>query len=338
MTIYKFHGFEADDTIEQADGIVYVNSPTVSAALAHQTPGGFGGSRSMKLDLSDAITIPMPGALDDDEAAMAWYRASTGTPTWGIYFLLAGAVQASVICSGADGLVRIYRNASGTLLATSGASLSADTWYWVKVVANIDNSGQIDVYVNGTLFVSTGAAVDTQQRDAPGYDSMKLINSAGTGICYVDDWVWASTGVLPDAALYAPMIRPDADGATVDATPSTGSDNYAMVDEDPVSLVDYNTFATATDEDHYNLSNLSTAPGQVLAVRPRAHMTGEGTIINARTLVNSNGTVEYGTNQPLATGGTYAVIADVFETDPDTAATWTGTAVQALLAGAQVNT
>jgi len=57
-----------------------------------------------------------------------------------------------------------------------------------------------------------------------------------------------------------------ADGMTTDWTPSTGIDNYALVDEIPKSESDYVSTSTDTDVDNYELSTALSVTGDILGV------------------------------------------------------------------------
>jgi hypothetical protein len=79
------------------------------------------------------------------------------------------------------------------------------------------------------------------------------VSVEGTG-CYFDDFVFDDSE-WPGAP-YVYTLQPDADGSTNEWTPSTGSDNYAVVDEIPASDADYVETDGEDDIDLYSLEHL----------------------------------------------------------------------------------
>lgn len=335
MAIKYYSGFETDSTILAADGLVLTGA-TVSSAQRHRTLSGRGGDRSILMSSgSQTLRIPAFTAGVAEEVHFA-IRHDTGS-SWILTFLNNAGSENVSLRKAADGFLRIHRTA-GTVLATSAAVLVADTWNWLRMVVTAReaaSAGRVQVYVGGSLFVDTGAGVDCRQTATDDFASVEF-TGANTFNLYVDDFV---QGTLPDGrARYVQLIRPTSETATIDGTPSTGTDNALTVDEDPVSTTDYNELVSAGAEDRLNMSNLGFTPLSVDAVRPMALMTGEGSIAQGRTLVESGGSSTYGTNRALSTGGTYAVVGDVIALDPNGSIAWTGTSVDALISGYEANT
>jgi hypothetical protein len=165
-----------------------------------------------------------------------------------------------------------------------------------------------------------------------------ITNAVPVNGVYFDCFYWTdSTETVPDEPLYITALRPNGDGATVQSTPSTGSDRYATVDENPISTTDYNEIGTAGNEDQLDMGGLSGSPATILCVAPVAYATGDGTLTQLRTLVSSNGTTTYGTNQTTPTGGTYGVVTDFYATDPSGGGAWTAARVNAMLCGYEAN-
>lgn len=350
MTVRAVRGFE-DATITASLGVYAGSAHSFSTSVVHQTLSGYGGAQSLKITGVDNYKVSGLGTLAaGDKLHVAIYIEN---PTInGSLFASAydgtDTVQASLFeILGSDMLGRVRRGAvaSGALLATSGTAVARDTWNTYKVVATCReaaSSGRIQVYLNGgtATWLDTGASVDCRNTTTDDFRHIRFGHTGNnaTGL-YFDDIYWVSSGeTLPDEPLYIVGLRPNADGATVNSTPSTGTDRYAMVDENPISTSDYNEIGTAGNEDHLGLTNLSATPTSILCVAPFVYATGDGTITNGRTLLNSNGTTSYGTNQPLTNGGTYSVFYDHYLLDPDGSVAWAASKVNALLAGYEANT
>jgi hypothetical protein len=281
--------------------------------------------------------IPVNGAVEDQIHFAFWLTSGSD---FRLYFL-ANAVNVNChISFESDNRVRLYLGV-GTLVATSVDTISSDTWHTAKVIITARDAaggGRLRVFIDGnpTAIVDTGAGVNMRATAIDDFLNVYFycVNAPD---CWLDDFVHASSGSLPDQALYIKLLRPTADDTPTDSTPSTGTDQYAMVDESPVSLLDYNELTVAGNEDHLAASDLGAVPGDILAVRVLAHATGVGVITQMRTLVKSNGTTGYGVNQGLSTGGTYTDISDIFETDPDTGLAWEPAAVDAMFIGYEAN-
>lgn len=335
MPIRFYTGFEADTTILAADGIVLSGGATTTTAQRNRTLSGRGGDTSLSSsNTSQTCVIPVFGATAGEEIAMACRFAPGGLIN--IFFRQAGTVQCSLEIA-ADGFMRLYRGQVGTLLATSAATLAGNTWHWllIEVTAReLASNGRMRVYVGGSasVFVDTGIA-DLRNTAVDDFDSVFLRGNTS----FFDDYVQASAGALPDQVLYVQLTRPVADSTPVESTPSTGASRFGTIDETPVSLIDYNEITVSGHEDRLTFSPLGFTPTSVLAVRPMAHMTGEGTINDGRTLVRFGATDQYGVNRPLAVGGTYAIVADIFETKDGVSAPITGADVDAIVAGYEGN-
>lgn len=341
MTIRAYNGFESDTTILQAEGMTFSGSPTVVSTHRHQTTSGYGGSKSLCIGYLHAVTIPTPVVATSDEIQLKVFLTSSNARLH-IEFNPTAATPNVTVCYDNDGYVRIRRGGgvSGTLLATSSSVLALGMWHTLKIRVTARDAGRVQVYANGnaSTLVDTGASVDCKNTTTDDFTTIRIVGQhMTTENAYIDDFVHATNGSIPDEAVFCLMLRPTGDGATIESTPSTGSSRYATVDEDPVSTSDYNTLSTAGHEDQLTMADLPATPTSILAVRTVVHATGEGTITLLRGLVKSGASVGYGTNQALSTGGSYTAIKDIFETDPATASAWTASAVNAMSAGYEAN-
>ncbi len=346
MPVRRIMGFESDLTFITGEGCVPGGLNTaVSTLQRHRTASGYGGAQSLRIGGSGSLQIVGPvGGGVADEIHVAIYRDSVaGGGTASVVFQdSANADQFAVTIAG-DGLIRLRRGGvSGTIVATSAAAFTTDTWNTFKIVVTLReaaSAGRVQVFANGSAVaaVDTGAGVDCRNTAINDFFSVTLSGGGASHVNYFDDFYWTSTGLIPDEPLFIPGLDPTSDTATVQFTPSTGADAYAVIDENPVSTADYNETTVAGDEDRLNLSNLPGTPVSVLAVKVAAHGTGDGTLTNLRTLVESNGSTTYGTNQPVASGS-YSTVYDIYETDPSGGAAWTPARIDAMIAGYEANT
>jgi hypothetical protein len=132
------------------------------------------------------------------------------------------------------------------------------------------------------------------------------------------------------------MIRPSADTAQKDWTPSTGTTNFNMVNE-TIENQDTNYVAAGTvgNKDLYDVTDLSFSPSVVRAVQTLLFARkDDATTRSIRNNLKSGATTANGTTRAM--GATYAMFTDLYATDPNTSAAWTGTAVNAAQLGIEV--
>lgn len=217
-----------------------------------------------------------------------------------------------------------------TVLATSVNALSTKTWYYIECKVTIGDAGvgNYEVRVNGT---STGwlpsTAADTRNGGNATanviafntlHASANLTNSVFDDI-YIADGQAGINDFLGDVKVTT--LLPTSDGNATTFTPSTGSDNYAMVDEANLdSDTTYNASSTADQIDTFGLTD-STATS-ILGVQEfivaRKDDAGARTIA---TVCRSNGTDNVGATE--SPGTTYVVYRTIREVDPNTSAAWT---------------
>jgi hypothetical protein len=344
MTVRCASGFESESVVMVGEGWD-INGGSFNTVTKH-TSGSLGGTKSFRMTNANFIGSPtVAGAGAAEETHLAFFPVAPWAGTFYIQVYDSGGTAQASITLGPDALIRIRRGSwttGGVNIATSASAVSLDAWHTMKVVwtcREAASAGRIQVFLNGstTAFVDTGAGVDC--RASAVNDFARVYHGmSGVGTIYIDSFVWGSTGTIPDEPLYITPLRPTSDGATTDFAPSTGSDNYALVDNDPVNTAVYNEATVAGSEDHLGLANLGSAPTSVLGLKVSAYVTGDGTLTNMRTLVNSGGTVAYGTNRGVSSGGTYSTVSDYYDTDPNTVAAWAAAAVDAVLAGYEANT
>lgn len=236
-----------------------------------------------------------------------------------------------------------FLNASGTVLATSsGAALVVDNWYSFEIKLTIANSGSATVKQDGATIITFSG--DTQATGNALADTILFglaqDTGGGTGlwddIIIMDDSGAAMNDFIGDKRIYT--LFPTAEGNYSAWTPSTGTDNSALVDETPPD--DDTTYVLSNnvgDKDTYALQDIpSGVTGiEAVVVNIRARKDDAGT----RTLkakIRSAGIDEDGANFNLSSG--YANYRTVFYTDPGGSPVdaWTAVAVNALEAGQEV--
>jgi len=161
-----------------------------------------------------------------------------------------------------DAYVNDVKVADGTV------EVSVNSWFHVQFYVVVADAGSIGVKIDGVQSIDDSGDTKPGCETGADYFYIYVANpSAGsTEYSYYDDLVWGSGGYLSD--LRCVDIRPSADTAQDDWTPSTGSDNYAMVDETPESDADYNETNTNAHADELALEDFDGAtytPAAVVA-------------------------------------------------------------------------
>lgn len=343
MTVQRQMGFEFGDEVELAYGSTteffpVAGTATCSTAQRHRRTGGIpdpagcGGDRSLRLQAGDEVSL---------------FTYTGGTPLMELAFaayLVAGKLevrfrddahtttQCAFTFDAADGKVRVYRGTSaGTLLATSaGAPVTLSTWLWVHVAVTAENVGQMVVSVEGAMAVDTGAA-DLQPGAFADFDVTRFVGGTGCD-CYLDDVLFADPGDLDPAAPLFEVTGIPSSNATVQGTP-TGGTNYATAAEGPPP--DTATFVTFTDsqQDLYGTTGVGYTGCSVLSVRVAGYAEGEGAVDVWTPVLSSGGTASRGSYTAEAT---WTPAQLMFPTDPDGDVPWTLVKANAALAGVQM--
>jgi hypothetical protein len=249
------------------------------------------------------------------------------------------AAQISVAYNAATQSVSLVRGA--TVIATGAAVITLATWYVLELhLVLSDTVGVAAGKLNGvTDFAFSGDTVATAK---PSVRSMVIGN--GGWVAFFDDIAindttgsyqnsWIGTG-----GVY--LLRPTSDGVTTDWAPSTGSDDYACVDEVPANTTDWVQAQAAGTLDLYGLGDLPADVKTVDMVETvwQAALSEAGW--NELKGVIRHGGTNYvdGAGQPVTSVKENYVLykgAPLY-VDPGDASAWTPADVNALEAGVQV--
>lgn len=228
---------------------------------------------------------------------------------------------------------------NGTTLATSAAGLTLDVFNYIEFKAVIsDAAGSYEVRVNGVNVLSA-SSVDTKNTANATADNVRFSVAGTNGTNIADDiYICDGTGAannnfLGDVRVDAKL--PDGAGTHTDFTPSAGS-NFQCVDENPATDdTDYVQSTTVNHVDTYTFGDITHIPVAIFGVQ--VIMTARKDDAGVRSIAGkalSGGTMGTGATQALAT--TYTQYREIFENDPNTAAAWTKTALNAAEFGIEV--
>lgn len=229
----------------------------------------------------------------------------------------------------ADGSIGAYRGPASALLGQSAVSVLTGVGSYDYIECKVlisDTVGTVDVQVNGVNVLSlTGQ--DTKNGGTNSFiDGVDFRGATNHG-WFMDDLYIANTqGTLNNDFLGDVNVEtkfPNAEGTTIQWTPSVGVDNSANVDEQPPDGVDVNTDSTVGNIDMYETENMVDNANDVFGVQVSSHVSKDDAGSRGfRHRVDSAATIATGVDHALSTG--VGQFVDMFETDPDGGALWTG--------------
>jgi hypothetical protein len=236
--------------------------------------------------------------------------------------------------------IRVYR---GTTEIASGGALPTSGWKCLEARFVIHpTTGVVQVWLDGVLvinFTGNTRSSSANQITALAVGLRKIINGATGGAVTdymqfddlaVNDTTGArNAGQIGQGGIVA--LRPTADTADADFTPSSGSDHYALVDETQADGdTTYLSAVNSGDRDIFELANPATGAVDALmavCVTRVASGAGRGLAPTLRSgATTAVGSVGYATN-------TYTAQTQLWESDPNTSAAWTATALNSLQIG-----
>lgn len=231
--------------------------------------------------------------------------------------------------------------ATPTSLATGSATLSADTWYNIRVKTVAGSSGTYDVYIDGALDITGSRSWTDTSPNSDIYLGARIDTNSQDYDCFFDD-VIIDNASFPDQTSSVKVIKPNANGSTMSWSSGTGSSDYQEVDEIPPN--DGTTayvMSPNTGNPNVGLFDLQSCSdvgitGTILSFKGQI-ITRENTASTSATLIRVRSNV---TNSDSSTrNGSTAITGQtlLLNTDPDTSSTWTTSGINAVEVGAVEN-
>lgn len=301
------------------------------------------GSRAVRLAFSSTgyLRRSLLGNYSSLVFGFAYYAQATVSSHDALLTYSSDGNEQIILRVVAGGELAVYRGS--TLLATSsGANLTADTWHYIEFKFTINNStGSYAVRLNGNNVLSD-SNVDTQNDASLSTVAFFDLLGHSTSDPWFDDlYVCDDSGAANNDFLGDCVVEtlfPDADGATNNFTPDSGTNNYSRVDDGatPDDDTSYVSSSTAADKDLYGFAALQTANitdiyGVQVAVLGRKEDAGNRVV---RTVARSNVTETDGPDQYLATD--YQYYFGMYETDPNGGGAWSESSVNAAQFGMKI--
>ncbi len=315
------------------------------------------GSASTRFGVGGAINPSNGGNMlshatgsNDPEVIVnfAWFygAALSGTNIMAGVTLGDGATAQCSIAMRSDGAMLLTSGAlAGSTLATFAGAFIASTWahFQIRIVIN-NSTGAIHVRKDGATsdtFSSTG--LNTRGGTSNNYTNQVSVAggaSPNNNTRFDDFYVFSTTGSIPndwqgDVRALQLMAASDPGSPLFSKSPNTGTSfskiNEANEDGDTTYIFDSNV----GDEDDFGIATLASTPTAIVAVQ--AKMFCKKSDAGARSgdlfLKSGASSVNFGST---ALSSTYGYLNLPQTTDPNTAAAWTQSGVNALTVGPKV--
>ena len=259
-------------------------------------------------------------ASDDDRPTIIQFRDGANDRILGIRVTPTGALEA--IDSG-----------SVVVGATTGPVLTPEAWWHIEAKFNA-GTGDIEVRVEGVTVLDdtdpTPLAPTTSQIACGSSGSG---NSGSTDVKVKDLVVWDSSGSANNDFFGSVLVydlAPTADDTFPTGWTSTAANGYSVLDSNPpddgvayIAADDTPPAAAVFDLEDLP-ADVTSVRGLITRVRAAKTDGGDGSL---QVSMTSNGSDDAGADRPITTAQTYW--SDVSELDPDTAAAWTPSGVNA---------
>lgn len=335
-------------TLKWYDGAeVWANSTYASRAYASASGYGVGtpgrvspGARYISQSAAGVLTTPSLGSTNTWVVGFGFYCTVAG---FKLKVLRSSSEQCRIECfaNGGNFEFRLYRNT--TLIGTSSV-FAGSTWHFFefKVTVRGSPNGVYELRRNESSILS-GSGVGLTFTGSDGADAFTFENAGASAVRLDDIYILDDAGSIRNDFLgevVAFESLPTAEGHQNDFTPSTGTNNAALVDDPSTtaSNTDYASSDTNAQEDYYDMAAMpATGIGQILALKLSASLamaTAGSRTIRYRSYVAATEYTE-GANQ-VVNGTSLVELPVISEQNQNTAADWTKSDVDAAEFGIEV--
>jgi len=272
-------------------------------------------------------------------------RLMAGVTSWNTSIFSDAAVTCHLVLQrSAAGFLELRRGTTtGTILATGTTAISDDVWHYIEIRATVADSGGIcQVHLDGNATPEIDFTGDTRNAGTSvNIDAVRQSVRNASTVFLTDVYILNTTGAAPlntwlgDVAVRT--LSPSGNGTTSQfvGSDADSTDNYALVDELPVSTSDWVGSATVGHKDTYAIADLPAGVQTVYGLAWNANVakTDAGDI-SAAPVIRSGATDYVGST--FAPSTSYVTRQVIYATDPATSAAWTPAGVNAIEAGVQV--
>jgi hypothetical protein len=280
------------------------------------------------------------------------YRATA--TILGIYNSTAGSGEFQVDLRVVDGrnlicFSDVFVRLNGTYVPDV---ITPNRWHYIEMRVKFSATvGEIEIHVDGVQVLNATNQDTVGDGGALNYDSIRFQGGEGdsntdTDLQWlVDDIYICDTNGSVNNTFLGPIkveeLFPTAEGATINFTPSTGTDNSANVDDNPINDdTDYNSSSdTASNKDLFTTENLSLVTGNIKGVQITSQARSTSGLPVGMQSIVAEGTPTQGTGDvvEISSDSKYSRFSHIFETNPDTAAAWSAAEVDGMEIGYEID-
>jgi len=215
----------------------------------------------------------------------------------------------------------------GSLVQAGSIAVPNGQFQNVQAYFDIGNSGAVATKVDGVDDIDYSG--DTQPGSGSTISYVQQYQAAEGVISYWDDLSFG-TGDWGGDIRFDGLV-PNGDDS-VQWTPSTGADNYALVDEIPPSTADYVSTGTTAQTDKYVLGDWSGSAKTTQFVMGWVYTKKDAAgAIQLRVLVDSSGDEDVSDALDLLTADAY--YSHLVQLDPHTSGSWADSGIDAMKIG-----
>ncbi len=343
MALRWIEGFEGFGALTGASLITEVGKKYDATSMSSSVlRAGRGGGSSLQIGITQSQFIVK--TFDDQQTWVVGFAFHTPASFSG-----TSRPMITLLDGGSSGTVQMHLrlfndglsiDRNGTVLDTIPTLFVTSTWYYIEFKVKIDNAvGTYEAKVNGSSVGTPGSSADTQYTANAYADSVKIWNTEGQP-WYDDIYILDATGGENDdflGEMKVEILLPTSDSISADWSLSTGSDHYALVDENPSDEdTTYVYSTTSADVDLYNYDDIGSAFQTIYGVQINTQAkVSSAASIDMYMPVSSGSTVSNGTSVTVS-DTTYKIFGRAIGLDPDTSALWLSGAVDAALFGVKI--
>lgn len=331
------------DGLDEYTGFSDPSFPYGSNLLFSTSGGRFGGGCGELTGYYSHGTLVFPSTETEVWLGFAFNVQQTVTSGNAVIgqFNSASGIE-STLTLGPSGVWKTWSGATSAQIGSSGtAPVAIGQWHWVELHMVISATvGVFELWIDGVQIVNA-TGVDTAGSGGSSLVSWEFGGQNNACELNFDDiYVLNTTGSVNNTRLGDSKIetlRPASDASPNDGALTSGTSHYAMVDElqnDGVTTTTTLTNASGQEE-LFGIGSLAGTPSSIYAVRVMAIAAkSDAGSCNLETVINSGGTVSTGPSTALTTS--FGIVSTIQETDPNTSAAWTASAVNAMECGAKI--
>ena len=225
---------------------------------------------------------------------------------------------------------------NSVVLGTGSTQMVTGQWYYIEWKVQIGDSAATELRINGVTDIDI-TGVDTKKYAGDDVSLIVFYALMSSGDCIDDIYVLDGASGLNDflGEVEIEAIFPNSDYGTCDWTCSTGTDHYALVDDNPPD--DDSTYVSTDTVDHKDLFDYQDVSGDagILGIQINTLARVESAARNLTPMVRSGG-IEYAQTAQSVTDTSYDEFVTILETDPNTSSAWTVTNLNAAQFGVKM--